>query len=40
MKLLLAIGLVLVVGVSAVAAQAPVTPVNLAFATLDTGSAW
>jgi len=39
MKLALAV-LGLVVGVSAVMAQAPATPVNLAFATLDTGSAW
>ena len=40
MKLVLAVALVLVVGVSAVVAQAPAPPVNLAFATLDTGSAW
>jgi TRAP transporter TAXI family solute receptor len=40
MKLALAVVLGLVVGVSAVMAQAPATPVNLAFATLDTGSAW
>jgi hypothetical protein len=40
MKFALAIVLGLVVGVSAVMAQAPATPVNLAFATLDTGSAW
>ena len=40
MKLFLAVALVLVVGVSAVVAQAPAQPVNLAFATLDTGSAW
>jgi TRAP transporter TAXI family solute receptor len=40
MKLVLAVALVLVVGVSAVVAQAPAQPVNLAFATLDTGSAW
>lgn len=40
MKLLVAVALVLAVGVTAVAAQAPTAPVNLAFATLDTGSAW
>jgi TRAP transporter TAXI family solute receptor len=40
MKFVLAVVLGLVVGVSAVMAQAPATPVNLAFATLDTGSAW
>jgi TRAP transporter TAXI family solute receptor len=40
MKLALAVVLGLVVGVSAVMAQAPAAPVNLAFATLDTGSAW
>ena len=40
MRFALAIVLGLVVGVSAVRAQAPATPVNLAFATLDTGSAW
>jgi TRAP transporter TAXI family solute receptor len=40
MKLVLAVALVLVVGVSAVVAQTPASPVNLAFATLDTGSAW
>ena len=39
MRVLLAVLLVVAVGVSAVAAQAP-APVNLAFATLDTGSAW
>ncbi|MGH7399290.1 MAG: hypothetical protein ACRELW_17330, partial [Candidatus Rokuibacteriota bacterium] len=39
MRMLLAVVLVVAVGVSAVAAQAP-APVNLAFATLDTGSAW
>jgi TRAP transporter TAXI family solute receptor len=39
MKIVLALVLVLAVGVSAVTAQAP-APVNLAFATLDTGSAW
>jgi len=39
MRVLLAVMLVVAVGVSAVAAQAP-APVNLAFATLDTGSAW
>jgi uncharacterized protein len=40
MKLVLATLLVLVVGVGAALAQAPAAPVNLAFATLDTGSAW
>jgi uncharacterized protein len=40
MKLVLAVALLLVVGVSSVVAQAPTQPVNLAFATLDTGSAW
>ena len=42
MKLLLAVALTLVIGVTAApsAAQAPAAPVNLAFATLDTGSAW
>jgi uncharacterized protein len=40
MKLALAVALVLVVGVSAVVAQTAASPVNLAFATLDTGSAW
>jgi len=40
MKLILAVALVLVVGVSAVVAQTPAAPVSLAFATLDTGSAW
>jgi uncharacterized protein len=40
MKLALAVALVLVVGVSAVVAQPAASPVNLAFATLDTGSAW
>ncbi len=39
MKLALAVLLVLVLGVSGAPAQAP-APVNLAFATLDTGSAW
>jgi len=39
MKVLLAVMLVVAVAVSAVSAQAP-APVNLAFATLDTGSAW
>ena len=39
MKIVLAVLLVVAVGVSGVAAQAP-QPVNLAFATLDTGSAW
>jgi TRAP transporter TAXI family solute receptor len=40
MKLVLAVALLLVVGVSVVTAQAPAQPVTLAFATLDTGSAW
>jgi TRAP transporter TAXI family solute receptor len=40
MKLVLAVALVLVVGVSTVVAQSPSSPVNLSFATLDTGSAW
>ncbi len=39
MKLALAVLLVLVLGVTAAPAQAP-APVSLAFATLDTGSAW
>jgi uncharacterized protein len=39
MRMLLALVLVAVVAVSAVEAQTP-TPVNLSFATLDTGSAW
>jgi len=39
MKLMLAVALVLTVSVAAVVAQAP-APVSLAFATLDTGSAW
>src|SRR5499426_1532361 len=39
MRMLVALVLVAVVAVSTVEAQAP-TPVNLAFATLDTGSAW
>ena len=39
MRVLLAVMLVVAVGVSAAAAQTP-APVNLAFATLDTGSAW
>jgi hypothetical protein len=39
MRVALALLLVLVLGVGGVAAQAP-APVNLAFATLDTGSAW
>jgi len=38
MRLALAVVLILAVGVSGVAAQAP--PVSIAFATLDTGSAW
>ena len=40
MRLVLAVVLILAVGVSGVAAQAPAQPVSLAFATLDTGSAW
>jgi TRAP transporter TAXI family solute receptor len=40
MKAALALLLLLAVGVTGVAAQAPTQPVNLAFATLDTGSAW
>jgi TRAP transporter TAXI family solute receptor len=40
MKLVLAVALVLVTGVSAVVAQTPSSPVNLSFSTLDTGSAW
>jgi len=40
MRLILAVVLILAVGVSGVAAQAPAPPVSLAFATLDTGSAW
>jgi TRAP transporter TAXI family solute receptor len=40
MRLALAVVLILAVGVSGVAAQAPAPPVSLAFATLDTGSAW
>ncbi len=40
MKLVLAVALVLAVSVSTVAAQAPPSPVNISFATLDTGSAW
>src|SRR5688500_3831512 len=40
MKLLVAVALILAVAVTAVNAQAPTAPVNLAFATLDTGSAW
>jgi len=40
MRLTLAVVLILAVGVSGVAAQAPAQPVSLAFATLDTGSAW
>ena len=39
MRALLAVVLVVAVGVSGAVAQAP-APVNLAFATLDTGSAW
>jgi TRAP transporter TAXI family solute receptor len=39
MRLVAAIVLVVALGVSSVGAQAP-APVNLAFATLDTGSAW
>ena len=40
MRLALAVVLILALGVSGVAAQAPAQPVSLAFATLDTGSAW
>jgi TRAP transporter TAXI family solute receptor len=40
MKLVLATLLVLAVGVGPGLAQTPTAPVNLAFATLDTGSAW
>ena len=40
MRLGLAVILILAVGVTGVAAQAPGQPVTLAFATLDTGSAW
>jgi len=42
MRLALAVVLILTVGVSGVSAQAPAPaqPVSLAFATLDTGSAW
>jgi uncharacterized protein len=40
MKRFLAVALVLAALVTAAAAQAPGSPVNLAFATLDTGSAW
>ena len=40
MRLALAVVLILAVGVSGVAAQTPGPPVSLAFATLDTGSAW
>jgi uncharacterized protein len=40
MKWLVALALILAVGVTPVTAQAPTAPVNLAFATLDTGSAW
>jgi TRAP transporter TAXI family solute receptor len=40
MRLALALLLILAVGVAGVAAQAPAPPVSLAFATLDTGSAW
>ncbi len=36
----LVVALVLALAVSGALAQAPATPVNLAFATLDTGSAW
>src|SRR5258706_12902808 len=39
MRVLLAVLLIVAVGVAGAAAQAP-APVNLAFATLDTGSAW
>jgi len=40
MRAALAVLLVLVLGATGVSAQAPGQPVNLAFATLDTGSAW
>jgi uncharacterized protein len=40
MKAALAVLLVLALGATGVSAQAPAQPVNLAFATLDTGSAW
>jgi TRAP transporter TAXI family solute receptor len=40
MKAALAVLLVLALGATGVSAQAPGQPVNLAFATLDTGSAW
>ena len=40
MRTALAVMLVLAVGATGVAAQAPGQPVTLAFATLDTGSAW
>ena len=40
MRHLLVAGVVLVLGVSLATAQAPTAPVTLAFATLDTGSAW
>jgi uncharacterized protein len=40
MRLALVVVLILAVAVSGVAAQAPPQPVTLAFATLDTGSAW
>jgi TRAP transporter TAXI family solute receptor len=40
MKLVLAVALVLVMGVSTAVAQSPPSPVNLSFSTLDTGSAW
>ena len=40
MKRFLAVALILAALVTAAAAQTPGSPVNLAFATLDTGSAW
>ena len=40
MRAALAVLLVLALGATGVSAQAPGQPVNLAFATLDTGSAW
>jgi len=40
MKRFLAVALILVALVTAAGAQTPGSPVNLAFATLDTGSAW
>ncbi|HEU5194450.1 MAG TPA: TAXI family TRAP transporter solute-binding subunit [Methylomirabilota bacterium] len=40
MRLALVLFLIVAAGAGTVAAQAPTPPVNLAFATLDTGSAW